>query len=193
MEISADRLEELFGALGDQLASSEAPVELVVIGGSALEALGLVRRGTKDVDVLALRVGAELRPASPFPASLEEAKRRVALDFGLPEDWLNPGPTELLQLGLPEGFWDRVVTRGYGHVLTVHFAGRLDQIHFKLYAMVDQSGGRHEADLRQLAPTQEELVRAARWTITHDPSAGFRQMLTQALAVLGVTGVDLGT
>ena len=66
--------------------------------------------------------------------------------------------------------------------LTVHFASRIDQIHFKLYAMVDQGAGKHEADLRALAPTTAELLEAARWTRTHDPSEGFREELVAALA-----------
>ena len=112
-------------------------------------------RVTRDVDVLALRGPTGLESADPFPKELAEAKDRVAADFGPPLDWLNAGPTELLRFGLPDGFWDRVVTRSYGPALTVHYAGRLDQIHFKLYAMVDQGAGRHEADLRALAPTHE--------------------------------------
>lgn len=84
----------------------------------------------------------------------------------------------------------RVASRRYGPALTVHFAGRLDQIHFKLYAMVDQGGGRHEADLRALSPSREELIESASWTETHDPSPGFREMLEQALTKLGVDDVD---
>lgn len=83
------------------------------------------------------------------------------------------------------------MTRSYGTALTVRYAGRLDQIHFKLYVMVDQGAGRHEADLRALEPTPEELLSAARWTRTHDPSEGFRQELVAVLAHLGVTDVDL--
>lgn len=87
----------------------------------------------------------------------------------------------------------RLSTRNYGHELIVHFAGRADQIHFKLYAMVDQSGGRHEADLRALHPSGDELIVAARWTITQDPSPGYRMALEEALGVLGVENADLGT
>jgi hypothetical protein len=85
-----------------------------------------------------------------------------------------------------------VVTRSYGTALVVHFAGRFDQIHFKLFAMVDQGGGRHEADLRALRPTQGELIAAARWSITQDPSPGYRLVLVDALRVLGVDDADLG-
>lgn len=57
---------------------------------------------------------------------------------------------------------------------------------------MDQGVGRHEQDLRALKPTAEELVRAARWTRTHDPSLGFREMLVRALRYLGVEDADLG-
>jgi hypothetical protein len=187
----AERADELLFALGEQLAAANQQFDLVVIGGSALLALGFVERATRDVDVLAL-VGAEgLIPADPLPGALAQARDRVAQDFGLPAAWLNPGPTELLRFGLPDGFLSRVETRAYGPALTIRYAGRFDQIHFKLYAMVDQGAGRHEADLRALDPTADELVAAARWTRTHDPSEGFRQELVAALAHLGVTDADL--
>jgi len=86
-----------------------------------------------------------------------------------------------------------VETRDFGDGLTVHFASRLDQVHFKLYALVDQGPGRHEQDLRAIKPTTAELLQAARWTRTHDPSAGFREMFAQALRYLGVEDADLGT
>ncbi len=187
----AERADEVLGALGEQLAAAGQQFDLVVIGGSALLALGLVERTTRDVDVLAISGPEGLVPADPLPSALAQARDRVAQDFGLPADWLNPGPTELLRFGLPEGFLSRVEARTYGTALTVRYAGRLDQIHFKLYAMVDQGAGRHEADLRALDPTADELLAAARWARTHDPSDGFRQELVAALAHLGVTDADL--
>jgi hypothetical protein len=84
------------------------------------------------------------------------------------------------------------VTRRYGQALVVHFSGRVDQIHFKLFAMVDQAGGRHETDLRALHPTTEELIAAARWSMTQDPSPGYRMVLMGALSALGVEDADLG-
>jgi hypothetical protein len=187
----AERADELLGALGEQLEAAVQPFDLVVIGGSALLALGLVERTTRDVDVLAIAGPVGLVPADPLPSALAQARDRVAQDFGLPTDWLNPGPTELLRFGLPDGFLSRVETRTYGPSLTIRYASRFDQIHFKLYAMVDQGAGRHEADLRALDPTADELVAAARWTRTHDPSEGFRQELVAALAHLGGTDADL--
>ncbi len=193
MDISPDTLDAILAALADQLRSMDERQEIVVIGGSALTALDLVRRATKDVDLVAIAEHGELRSAKPLPDALRVARDRVARDFGLDENWLNGGPTDLLKWGLPEGFMGRVVTRRYNEALTVHFAGRLDQIHFKLFAMVDQAGGRHEADLRALHPKREELIAAAHWSMTQDPSPGYKMVLTDALKALGVGDNALGS
>jgi Nucleotidyltransferase of unknown function (DUF6036) len=192
MILLRQQLDEILGALDQQLAALGGSVELVVIGGAALLVLGFVARPTRDVDVLALVEDGLPRAADRFPPELAEASRRVALDFGLSDDWLNAGPADLLRWGLPAGFWERAVRRTYGRALSVRFASRLDQIHFKLYAMVDQPGGRHETDLRMLRPLPEELLAAARWACTHDPSGPFRGLMIQALSALGVDGERLG-
>lgn len=191
--LNASRADELLAALAEQLAAAREHYELVVVGGSALLALGFIDRPTRDVDVVALREAGVLRKAKPLPPGLLAARDRVARDFGLSAEWLNAGPADLMDFGLPAGFLDRVETRAFGAALTVHFASRLDQIHFKLYALVDQGAGKHGQDLRALQPTQDELVQAARWSRTHDPSDGYRGMLEEALAYLGVHGADLGT
>jgi hypothetical protein len=159
----------------------------VVVGGSALVTLGLIARTTRDVDVLAILDGGELVSAEPLPPGLVEAARVVARDFGLPQDWLNAGPASLLDLGLPEGFLQRAQHRRYGEALTVLFASRTDQIHLKLYAAVEQGAGRHLADLKALKPTEPELLQAARWSRTHDPSEGYRSVLLELLTHLGAS------
>jgi len=191
MDITAETTDVLLGALAEQLRSLGASLEIVVIGGSALTALGLVRRTTTDVDLLAIAQDGELQLAKPLPEALLTARALVARDFGMDEDWLNPGPTGLLKWGLPEGFMTRVVAKRYGPALLVYFAGRVDQVHFKLFAMVDQGGGRHEADLRALAPSPAELIAAARWSLTQDPSPGYKMVLADALRYLGVDDADL--
>lgn len=190
---SQEQAHELLTALGEQLAVVGYQCELVVIGGSGLLALGVIDRATRDVDLLALRAGDELRTPRPLPSELTAAAERVSRDYGVPSGWLNAGPSSLLDFGLPEGFLNRLEGRSYGESLTVYFASRLDQIHFKLYALVDQGPGKHEGDLKALEPSEEELIAAARWARTHDPSEGFRSELELALAHLGVEDVDLGT
>ena len=73
-------------------------------------------------------------------------------------------------------------------------ASRGDMICFKLYAATDQSQcSKHYSDLQHLGPSRDELLTAARWAITHDPSAGFRRELLAAMAALGteVSDADL--
>lgn len=61
------------------------------------------------MDLVARRLpDGSLVTAEPLPAPLVEARDHVARDFGVGVNWLNPGPTGLLELGLPEGFADRM-------------------------------------------------------------------------------------
>ncbi len=190
-DITPESTDIFLGALGEQLAARGERFELVVIGGSALLALGLVERTTRDIDIVALRSDGRLEDAKPLPEGLRAARDLVARDFALPADWLNPGPTELLDPGLPDGFEDRLTRRDYGAGLVVYFASRYDQIHFKLYATADQGAGKHESDLRALAPTEDELIAAAKWSRTQNPSEGHAQVLRSGLRSLGVSNVDL--
>jgi hypothetical protein len=192
MALDPLRASEVLAALGEQLAGTE-PFELVVIGGSGLAALGLIDRSTRDVDLVALRQGSLLVDPRPLPEPLVAARDRVAADFALPEDWLNAAPASLLDFGLPHGFVERLERREFGPSLVVWLAARLDQIHFKLYAFADQGPGKHEADLRLLAPTRDELLQAAEWARTHDPSPGFAELLADALRRLGAEDAGLGT
>lgn len=186
-------VDDVLSALGEHLGAARDRHDLVVIGGSALLALGLVARATRDVDLLATVGDDGLRSVDPLPGGLTRARDIVARDFGLPADWLNTGPAGLLRFGLPDGFVDRLTVCHYGPCLTVRFASRLDQIHLKLYAAVDDGGpGKHERDLVALAPRPEELVAAARWTRTHDPSSGYRDSLVAALRHFGIDDADLG-
>jgi len=130
--------------------------------------------------------GHELISAEPLPDSLLDAAQTVARDFGLGENWLNAGPSSLLDLGLPDGFYERAVRRDYGPGLAVAFASRVDQIHLKLYATVDQGTGNHLSDLEALEPSRQELLEAAAWSETHDASEGNRGVLSQVLAHFGV-------
>lgn len=187
-------VDTILSALGEQLlASGKGSVDFLVCGGSALQALGLATRTTKDVDVVALvshsaNQSLGLVTAKPLPDFLLEAAKKVARDFVLSENWLNPGPTSALDFGLPEGILDRAEVRNYGEALTVRFLSRYDQIHFKLYAAVDQ-GGKHYQDLLALNPSAEELERAARWSMTHDVSDGYKVELKRLLTGMGKADV----
>jgi len=179
-------LEVALQALGDVLKERGLEFDLAVVGGGGLLLLGLIERATKDLDVVALVGPTGFASADPLPEPLSTAVRDVAELLGLDADWLNCGPTDLLDHGLPEGFERRAITRKYG-ALTLRLASRRDQVFCKLYAAVD-SGPRskHTLDLRKLKPTRDELIDAAKWARSHDPSDGFRQLLHSALNALGV-------
>ena len=51
--------------------------------------------------------------------------------------------------------------------------------------MIDRFGGYHADDLIQLKPTDEELIQAAQWSMTHDPSEGYRQSMEILLKEMG--------
>lgn len=184
-------IEKILSALGEQLdAMNAAMPELVVCGGSALNVLGLVTRTTKDVDVVAFTErnsegNFHLKKAEPFPIDLEQAAKKVARDFNLPEKWLNAGPTSAVDFGLPEGLMNRVETRQFGKSLIIHFLSRYDQICFKLYAAVDQGTGKHYNDLLSLEPGAAELEEAANWSMTHDVSETYRQSVKDLLRHMG--------
>jgi len=192
--LSSQQLGQVFNLLDGRLARNEAPhVGIVVCGGAAMIVTGLLSRTTTDVDIVALLDDSQRLVAPvPLPDSLLQAAREVAETMQLPEDWLNNGPSRdeggLFQMGLPEGFQERLHAREYGDRLTVYFIDRIDQIHFKLYASVDR-GGYHISDLEALRPTNEELSQAAHWALTHDVSQEFRILLKRLLETLGYGNV----
>jgi hypothetical protein len=185
MTISRKNLDEILFALDRQIQfNSGSSIGLLVCGGTALAALGLIDRTTKDVDVIAeveeTLEGIKIRKIDRFPDWLERAAITVARDFGLPEDWLNPGPASQMDLGLPHGIERRLVKRSYGSYLAVYFIGRTDQMFFKLYAAVDRNDY-HVQDLLALHPTEKEMEEAVRWVLTQDVSREFRSILKDFL------------
>jgi hypothetical protein len=184
--IGRDQLDAVLSALGEQLALAGERAHLVVIGGSGLIAINAVARATRDVDIVALEVDGKLVSAEPLPAAVARGARIVARDFRLAPNWLNPGPTSLLDLGLPSGFAARTIARDYGSALRVSFAARIDQVFFKLYAAADRREPRDFDDLRRLEPTERELHAAARWARTHNLPGPFDDALARALGDFGV-------
>jgi len=162
------QIEDALSALGELLADSEAPpASLVVCGGASLIVNRWVPRSTQDVDVLAFCESAhpdqsDLRRCEKLPEYLEKAVSKVASEFGLGPEWLNIGPSGLVQLGLPDGLMARAIRRDYGRALSVFYISRFDQVHFKLYAAIDGSE-RHLQDLKKLKPTEEEIESAKAW------------------------------
>jgi hypothetical protein len=189
------QIDAVLSALAEQLEREGVMnLSLLVCGGAALNVLGFVHRTTRDIDIVAEIVTNEegvitLRSVESLPSALSVAALRVQRDFNLPDGWLNAGPTSILRFGLPAGLMDRVVPRNYGKSLIVHYLGRYDQIHFKLYAVADQGPGKHLDDLLALRPTRMEIESAALWCFTHDVSKAFRTVLKECLSQIGYPDV----
>jgi hypothetical protein len=195
MTFDAGRINDALTLLGELLASEGlGPYRVAVCGGAALIACALVSRTTIDVDVVAmLDENAKLVSPDPMPPDLLRLSQVVQRNLDLPDNWLNNGPSRepggLFQVGLPQGFAQRLVSRDFGPSLTVFFPDRIDQIHFKVFAAVDSGPGRHTDDLLNLKPTSEEMEAASRWAMNHDPSPGFRLVLMSMLQKLGYKDV----
>jgi hypothetical protein len=181
MNYEYDKIKEALQLLDGRLnLNRSGSYSLVVCGGAALNAMQLIQRTTKDVDIVAMMDSHnQLVDPAPLPEELLIAAKEVADTLNLPQDWLNNGPSSgdggLFRLGLPDGFKDRLVKNYQGDKLTIYLISRLDQIYFKLYAAIDQFGSYHASDLKQLLPSDEELLQAVKWATTHDPSEGFRE------------------
>lgn len=187
-KLDSELLDEALNLLAE-LTADHPSQHWVVCGGSSLLALGLVSRPTtRDVDVLARVSDEGLIAAKPLPDWLATAAEEVRGQLGLMPNWFNTGPSDdsFFRLGFPEGMADRLIPRDYGpdENLRISFISRRDQVFIKLYATADSDRGRHFQDLMDLQPTAEELLSAARWTRTQDPSEGFLFVLGEVLKAL---------
>ena len=186
-----EHLSELMEAAGDPA------VGLLVCGGSALNVLGLVRRSTRDVDVICVAEDDEgqirfvKEERLPIRSEIIDA---IASDLGLPmtdgrgtplpddQKWINLGPQRLLDFGLPEGIERRLTKRLYGTRLTIFFIGREDQIFLKLYAcLISHREMIHLQDLIKLKPSETEIEAAVVWLTGRSISQHHRKKLREAL------------
>ena len=123
--------------------------EAVVIGGTALNLLGVISRATKDCDIL----------DPPLPSVVTEAARSFAAEVRvrgaqLEDDWLNNGPASLVSV-LPPGWQDRLQVVFAGSAIVLRCLGRADLLRSKLFALCDR--GLDLGDCLALAPSASEL------------------------------------
>jgi len=194
--LTPDNIRGLLSELNDALTLDEAePVSWVVCGGTALALQGLGRRTTRDVDVLGSwpASGIEVVAIVDFSDAVKRAIRRVAaahpeLQVAGPL-WVNLGPRQIVEFGLPEGFANRLTAIRMGDKLTLHLLGRPDLIALKLFAAADDMGARqsiHFDDLRELGPTALEIESSIRWVERMpDPQHRIRPSLKSIVEQLG--------
>jgi hypothetical protein len=142
------------------LAARGLSLEAVVIGGAALNLLGIVSRPTRDCDIL----------HPELPVAIHEAARVFAVEMRgqgevLRDDWLNNGPASLAGV-LPGGWQERLQLVFSGQAVLLRSLGRQDLLKSKLFALCDR--GTDLADCIALAPTEDELSAAVSWVEAQD-------------------------
>lgn len=160
--------KSVFKALDKELKSAKVQRELIICGGAALIALGVVSRQTRDVDVL-----------SPLiDKNLKNIAIKLAPSLGLKENWLNNGPIELTE-ELPKGWESRSSIVFEGSNLIVKSISRSDLIFSKLYAACDRQDDL--GDLVTLKPSDKELKAAEAWVLQRDASDIWPQIVAECL------------
>jgi hypothetical protein len=142
------------------LAERGLRFEAVVIGGTALNLLGVVRRTTRDCDVLHPEI-----PVSVLQAAKDFALERSRLGDPLQNDWLNNGPASLTK-ALPQGWQERLISVFEGKAVVLRSLGRLDLLRSKLFGLCDRAADL--GDCVALAPAPDELSLLLPWLQEQD-------------------------
>ncbi len=180
-------MDEALRLVGELLAAAGHEYAITILGGAALNLLGIVKRTTSDVDILGFATprangapsqGTLREPPEPMPQPLAQVAATVARDLGLDPNWLNTGPALQWRAGLPPGLEQRIEWRQYG-ALWVGIVARFDLIFFKLFAAADSTGPKsvHYQDLLALRPSAVQLYEAREWVGTQDASPEFAKVL----------------
>jgi Nucleotidyltransferase of unknown function (DUF6036) len=101
--------------------------EAIVVGGAALNLLGVISRATKDCDVL----DPEIPPAVATAARAFAAEVRKTGET-LQDDWLNNGPRSLA-VDLPPEWREQIRPIFVGKKLRLQTLGRKDLLRVKLF------------------------------------------------------------
>ncbi|HLE01566.1 MAG TPA: DUF6036 family nucleotidyltransferase [Bdellovibrionota bacterium] len=139
--------------LDQELAKKKVQAELTICGGAALILMGVVSRGTSDVDVVAKKI----------PDAVLAAAKVVAKKLKCREDWLNNRVNPIIER-LPVNWEDHLVTLFTGKAVTVKSISRQDLICAKLHAAVDRKG-LDFSDVIDLKPTAAEIEVARQYCL----------------------------
>lgn len=168
---------EILEAFDRDLAGRGLRFDAVVVGGAALNLLGVISRATQDGDVL----------DPPLAPPIVEAARSFAAEVrrrgeALQDDWLNNGPASLTAV-LPPGWRDRLQPAFSGTAIVLHCLGQEDLLCSKLFALCDR--GFDLGDCLALAPTAEELRAILPWLEQQDGHPGWPAHAQAMLTDLG--------
>ena len=152
-------------------------LDAVVIGGTALNLLGVVSRPTQDCDILHPELAKEIEDAArAFAAEMRRSGE------ALQDDWLNNGPASLAKQ-LPPGWEERLQTVFTGAAIHLRCLAREDLLRTKLFALCDR--GIDLGDCIALAPTADELAAVLSWLEQQDLNPDWPAHVRATLADLG--------
>jgi hypothetical protein len=141
--------------LNVHLAKKRQVRSFIICGGAALILQKIATRTTQDIDIVAPEID----------QALKQASEEVAKILGLNSSWLNSDPIGLAD-DLAKGWKDRVIQVYTNTHLKVFSISREDMIFAKFYAYCDRQKDIY--DLVDLAPTSDEIERAANLTMSMD-------------------------
>lgn len=153
----------------------------VIIGGAALNLLGVISRQTKDCDIIDPLLPIEIENAAKeFAISLRQSGEM------LHDNWLNHEPSSLSKL-LPNGWQNNLQIAYKGEALILHTLGRKDLLCTKLFALCDR--GTDLTDCIALKPSLNEIEEAIPWIEMQDTNPDWPR---HVIAVLTDLGARLG-
>ena len=161
------------------LAARGLTLRATVIGGAALQLMGVISRATKDCDVLDPTLPAEIiEAADAFAAQL--------IGEDLRSGWFNNGPASLVRT-LPPEWADRLQPLYTGSALQLLTLARVDLLRSKLFALVDRNIDL--VDCVALAPSRTELHALLPWLDHQDSN---EQWPAYVRTILGQLAQELG-
>ena len=176
--IGRTQLETALTARGELLVARGLHYQVILVGGGNLILRGLLSRPTtKDLNILGARTPDGVAQLRPMPEPLHDAVVDVGRAFELADDWLNTGPDSLLGLGPPGP-----VRRGGSNAGTITGSWRGWRAGSTWCASALRRGGPGPTKPAlagpppTLGPGRDDLLAAARWATSHDPSPGFRSL-----------------
>jgi Nucleotidyltransferase of unknown function (DUF6036) len=161
------------------LASRGLTLRAVVIGGAALQLMGVIARPTEDCDVLDPSVPADILRAADEFAKLHRAD-------GIAAGWFNNGPASLVR-NLRQTWTTRLQPLYSGTALELLTLGREDLLRSKLFALIDRNIDL--PDCVALRPTREELHALLPWLCEQDGNEDWPDYVH---VVLGQLAKELG-
>ncbi|MFT6864668.1 MAG: hypothetical protein ACJAVK_003236 [Akkermansiaceae bacterium] len=117
------------------------------------------KRGDR-FEVVAVK-GDDFEDAFPLPMNVQSAAAEAEMIL----DTTTAARLEIEQM--PEDFWESLVEVCYGEFLQVSILGRAGQKYLQVYHAVKAGEGHDLAPLEQLALTEGELLKVAKWIREH--------------------------